>query len=320
MCGNHLSRMRLDQRVVGSPPRVREPPLSQPRMNPQNRITPACAGTTRIHRIGQTRTWDHPRVCGNHCSTRWALMTRVGSPPRVREPHFHKQEDFSRSRITPACAGTTRFSATSSRLWEDHPRVCGNHADMRITCVSSSGSPPRVREPPPYTDHISRYRGITPACAGTTQLFGTSDPFREDHPRVCGNHMDAEELLRLKQGSPPRVREPHLFKKDRQGNAGITPACAGTTKTMANGSERMEDHPRVCGNHTAEGGGLYSVVGSPPRVREPRESHDYGWEALRITPACAGTTITRRWVIEPLRDHPRVCGNHDRSTCRHLLD
>ena len=71
------------------------------------RITPACAGRTRIVLKFIFRKRDHPRVCGKDAlqETEKDLMT--GSPPRVREgpisiPVFNKFV-----RITPACAGRT---------------------------------------------------------------------------------------------------------------------------------------------------------------------------------------------------------------------
>ena len=48
--------------------------------------------------------------------------------------------------------------------------------------------------------------------------------------------------------------------------------------------------------------------GSPPRVRERPSSSSQKLYASRITPACAGKTITIFLLIPLLRDHPRVCG------------
>ena len=71
-------------------------------------------------------------------------------------------------RITPACAGRTRF-----RFWRlvqawDHPRMCGKDSILFLAFSASLGSPPHVREglKSKFTDHMKN--GITPACAGRT--------------------------------------------------------------------------------------------------------------------------------------------------------
>ena len=51
--------------------------------------------------------------------------------------------------------------------------------------------------------------------------------------------------------------------------------------------------------------------GSPPRVREPPIEPRLIPVAIRITPACAGTTILAAAGKGFGQDHPRVCGNHE---------
>ena len=55
------------------------------------------------------------------------------------------------------------------------------------------------------------------------------EPARKDHPRVCGNHPLWKNDTIESQGSPPRVREPHLDGGGSTETMRITPACAGTT-------------------------------------------------------------------------------------------
>ena len=71
----------------------------------------------------------------------------------------------------------------------------------------------------------------------------------EDHPRVCGNHGTAPRSESMSIGSPPRVREPPCHLALDVTLPGITPACAGTTRTETFTFIRHWDHPRVCGNH-----------------------------------------------------------------------
>ena len=189
--------------------------------------------------------------------------------------------------------------------------MCGNHSDSAPVVSLTLGSPPRVREPQHYTGGSSMSIRITPACAGTTQAAAPDPASRWDHPRVCGNHPVARTAEIKALGSPPRVREPLRVRYENSKRYRITPACAGTTGQGKSSPHRTQDHPRVCGNHCVSGLAKYDRIGSPPRVREPREvSPNESWYR-RITPACAGTTESWFRMAQCAGDHPRVCGNHN---------
>ena len=147
---------------------------------------------------------------------------------------------------------------------------------------------------------------------------------------MCGNHCLSRCRSQLRAGSPPRVREPQTDGTVQLNATGITPACAGTTSARSQTRSATWDHPRVCGNHSVQSSRASSMLGSPPRVREPlrtgraddiaggitpacagttTSSHSAAAN-IRITPACAGTTHLRRIRHLRARDHPRVCGNH----------
>ena len=136
---------------------------------------------------------------------------------------------------------------------------------------------------------------------------------------MCGNHPVARWSCRTIRGSPPRVREPLIAAASLLINAGITPACAGTTPDHLSPVFRVEDHPRVCGNHRPFQFALPGALGSPPRVREPHRAYHLPPSIMRITPACAGTTGREGIQQIQLQDHPRVCGNHS-SPLRNCVD
>ena len=188
--------------------------------------------------------------------------------------------------------------------------MCGNHQSRRRKPFRSIGSPPRVREPLKGLACVYALAGITPACAGTTTTSASVPLHSQDHPRVCGNHDVPSVSLTAIVGSPPRVREPHTKGGIRMLVYGITPACAGTTRLIVWAVKLDEDHPRVCGNHISTKRSSRSLMGSPPRVREPLGLHRHIDLCLRITPACAGTTSRADAHTLMYWDHPRVCGNH----------
>ena len=72
---------------------------------------------------------------------------------------------------------------------------------------------------------------------------------------------------------------------------GITPACAGTTLIFMQLYIDIQDHPRMCGNNLHLSDSNSDEVGSPPHVREQLKFCLKTFLRLRITPACAGTTI-----------------------------
>ena len=51
-----------------------------------------------------------------------------------------------------------------------------------------------------------------------------------------------------------------------------------------------------------------SIVGSPPHVRGKVKVGLFVGHSVRITPACAGKSITERGFKNGIEDHPRVCG------------
>ena len=109
------------------------------------RITPAYAGKSFRNRSSYTGAWDHPRVCGEKIKPSRDFMAGRGSPPRVRGKVKVTRFPAGQGRITPACAGKSTRSWTSSRGSGDHPRVCGEKRTAVKSCFSALGSPPRTQ-------------------------------------------------------------------------------------------------------------------------------------------------------------------------------
>ena len=69
---------------IGSPPHVRRKGLPGPVMRITGGITPACAGKSFLRSSSQSRSGDHPRVCGEKVYKDIKHVAAVGSPPRMR--------------------------------------------------------------------------------------------------------------------------------------------------------------------------------------------------------------------------------------------
>ena len=68
------------------------------------------------------------------------------------------------------------------------------------------------------------------------------------------------------------------------------------------------DHPRECGANVEFARGHHCHAGSSPRVRGKQAIHTSSSSHLRIIPASAGQTSTRRSSARSAADHPRECG------------
>ena len=118
----------------------------------------------------------------------------------------------------------------------------------------------------------------------------------KDHPRLCGEKYQRhfQHLPRL--GSPPPMRgkafDPSLIILNKR----ITPAYAGKREFRRVQTLLHQDHPRLCGEKSAE----------------IMAEHD----AEGITPAYAGKRVPKIPQTQRTRDHPRLCG--EKGGFRHL--
>ena len=155
-----------------------------------------------------------------------------------------------------------------------------------------SGSPPRVRGKDQFGRPLQRHIGITPACAGKS----TGDPvrggFARDHPRVCGEKAQEAWRNLTPSGSPPRVRGKEYMQSKARLNSRITPACAWKSHTAFWIQLFCEDHPRVCGEKSPKRRSPWPFTGSPPRVRGKAPEVGEVAVSYRITPACAGKSVS----------------------------
>ena len=293
VCGEHVQPQLLVCSSSGSSPRVRGTPPACGLQSGEHGIIPACAGNTATACRRQSRTWDHPRVCGEHMFRR-----KSGNTARIN------------AGIIPACAGNTDIIKTGNPTARDHPRVCGEHEVTPDNIAGYTGSSPRVRGT--LSQVVAQFVGvgIIPACAGNTWRETGAQTRHWDHPRVCGEHPSDTGKLVWVPGSSPRVRGTPLFPSSITRLIGIIPACAGNTSGSSSISQPSRDHPRVCGEHVVSPAMVLPYSGSSPRVRGTPPEHDPRRPADGIIPACAGNTASALRTPCSAWDHPRVCGEH----------
>ena len=127
---------------------------------------------------------------------------------------------------------------------------------------------------------------------------------------MCGEHPQPRTFRYDLTGSSPHVRGALIAVCRVAVRDGIIPACAGSTLTVSVSSPVAWDHPRMCGEHLLLVDAQSSRPGSSPHVRGALWSI-FGADWSRgIIPACAGSTRLYRTTYQPMRDHPRMCGEH----------
>ena len=90
----------------------------------------------------------------------------------------------------------------------------------------------------------------------------------------------------------------------------IIPADAGSTKQYPKVVTEKGDHPRGCGEHIEPTPETIDVRGSSPRMRGAPLVGQHGHVLVRIIPADAGSTPSKRRSAASAPDHPRGCGEH----------
>ena len=169
-------------------------------------IIPAYAGSTEFVRDTAQRHWDHPRVCGEHCTVQPTSKTSMGSSPRMRGALRHDLVGERANGIIPAYAGSTIIGVFYSINRRDHPRVCGEHLRSKASLYVLPGSSPRMRGAlRACASRLCRH-GIIPAYAGSTHHLALAFQAVRDHPRVCGEHYYGDMTGLATKGSSPRMR------------------------------------------------------------------------------------------------------------------
>ena len=132
--------------------------------------------------------------------------------------------------IIPAYAGNTKPICPISRPCRDHPRICGEHLCPNCLCTALTGSSPHMRGTPVGMPSASRLVGIIPAYAGNTVKYSGNIGNGRDHPRICGEHPSARDVLCMCLGSSPHMRGTRRDLLNHAAQPGIIPAYAGNTE------------------------------------------------------------------------------------------
>ncbi|KFI48492.1 hypothetical protein BBOU_0621 [Bifidobacterium boum] len=236
----------------------------------------------------------------------------TGSSPHARGTRLDGAAGDGDAGIIPACAGNTKATRSQRPTRRDHPRMRGEHDACPGMSDLDWGSSPHARG----TRRLSVWRpgrvGIIPACAGNTGGRDDGQGAGWDHPRMRGEHGQAQDGRGARPGSSPHARGTLSDAQSRCGSDRIIPACAGNTLSPLMCGVSFGDHPRMRGEHARMRKASRTIRGSSPHARGTRTR----WSATRtvtgIIPACAGNTHFLVVPARKRRDHPRMRGEHVR--------
>ena len=168
VCGENVRAWLYGIITAGSSPRVRGKRDLRVARAARVGLIPACAGKTSSSASWWTKTWAHPRVCGENLGIVGSTVGLRGSSPRVRGKHRLVWFVFVKCGLIPACAGKTQSKQVPHNETTAHPRVCGENCVGKRSWFVKSGSSPRVRGKPPTSTRYILNMGLIPACAGKT--------------------------------------------------------------------------------------------------------------------------------------------------------
>ena len=230
-CGEHRISQQSRVKQQGSSPRMRGTLFERINDHEVDGIIPAHAGNTVSSQKSAPSSRDHPRACGEHTQTVPPTTSGAGSSPRMRGTRVIVPVQVQPVGIIPAHAGNTHISALSIRHSRDHPRACGEHMGINNAYAQAQGSSPRMRGTPNRNHPRTPDAGIIPAHAGNTGDRAYVEAQLRDHPRACGEHVNATTSQLNIQGSSPRMRGTPIIDTSDYDSGGIIPAHAGNTRS-----------------------------------------------------------------------------------------
>ena len=127
MRGEYVFRHTRRVPAIGSPPLARGIRRTLSETAAKTGITPACAGNTAGGAPDLRCNRDHPRLRGEYLFQRYNGLHSAGSPPLARGILISASDCGLLDGITPACAGNTSTSSSSTATHGDHPRLRGEY-------------------------------------------------------------------------------------------------------------------------------------------------------------------------------------------------
>ena len=292
-------------------PRIRgEHPWSEPLPGVDDGSSPHTRGAPPGRLRLPVGDLDYPRIRGEHRFHARGTKSIAGSSPHTRGARGQALRRLGPRRIIPAYAGSTLAAYNRDTNRADHPRIRGEHSCFSSRIRHKAGSSPHTRGAQPGRRDRGDGPGIIPAYAGSTARRSPGSTTRRDHPRIRGEHFAPGTPTRPSSGSSPHTRGARVSAGPAAPGAGIIPAYAGSTAGAAPEQLKLEDHPRIRGEHRRRHHDRVPAAGSSPHTRGAPGNSPHRRPYVRIIPAYAGSTARAANRSRSTKDHPRIRGEH----------
>ena len=152
----------------GSSPLTRGAPVMLHVPVDEIRLIPAYAGSTTRWRLYSQPPRAHPRLRGEHDLQEEARYAAKGSSPLTRGARGCCRSSFHVGGLIPAYAGSTSSGIGISATLSAHPRLRGEHQNVKGKQAPRSGSSPLTRGALDAGGSEYTPGGLIPAYAGST--------------------------------------------------------------------------------------------------------------------------------------------------------
>ena len=270
--------------------------------------TPADAGNSLHGELFRLFLEKHPRRCGELSIPSVDFTDCSETPPQMRGTLAHRRNHRQHARNTPADAGNSSASSGASRAQRKHPRRCGELDSPMNSQFHGSETPPQMRGTPAQNGYEPAETGNTPADAGNSARNRNSTFVVRKHPRRYGELVGGSAENVTAAETPPQMRGTHDGGDLPRKVVGNTPADAGNSRHRLHFVRWCKKHPRRCGELRAFFQVRERYPETPPQMRGTHGGCRAVDRDRGNTPADAGNSILRTFVISHSRKHPRRCG------------
>ncbi len=295
------------------------------------RVTPARAGSITPRRAGRPSPPCHSRSRGLHSPIQPKTGDAYESPPLARALPSGPNRQLRAGQFTPARAGFTREPISTRPCSTGHPRSRGlyHHAWFVAHHVDESRPLARALHELPAAE-VWQAR-VTPACAGSTHRRINPQANEPCHSRSRGLYGGSRPASTRRVGSLPLARALLRRHLRHHHTPRVTPARAGSAKRRSPFWTRSPSHSRSRGpyaNLTADEWfepASFLLARAPPKLtvgqdtsglplaRASSEVDEVAGHAVRVTPACAGSTLAISYSIAATPRHSRSRGLYRNS-------
>ena len=228
----------------------------------------------------------------------------AGTPPYIRRGS------------SPHTRGAPPRRARAQLVVRDHPRIRGEHVEIRRGIAVAAGIIPAYAG---STDWYGRQLqvdgGSSPHTRGARWRSSSRSSAQRDHPRIRGEHGHKVSHRRGRRGIIPAYAGSTLTKRQQwKLTQGSSPHTRGARRVYEVGELFERDHPRIRGEHAGavgDGGGVPGIIPAYAGSTNHRQCHNLLYTGS--SPHTRGAPTARKLGAASRVDHPRIRGEHPRA-------